>query len=71
MNVQEILNKHTCNGMRELTEELAMAAMREACEATVDMCVKAYYEPNVLSDGIEIIYIPTPTKIRKVKNKIV
>jgi len=71
MNTMDILNKHTCNGMRELTEERALAAMREACEVTVDMCVKAYHDSNFDFNFKKATYTPTPTKIRNVKNKII
>jgi len=67
MNTQDILNKHTCNGMRELTEERALSAMREACETTVDMCAKNHRKWYDSDNDLR-----TPTQsILDVKNKIV
>ena len=69
INLEQILRNKLMG--KPFSQSLIIDAMREACEATVDMCEKAYLEPNGQSDGIKIIYTPTLTKIRKVKNQIV
>jgi len=72
INIKEILLKHM--DAQELVGGHGLrveAAIREACEATVDMCLKAYNDSNFVFDGENPIYTPTTTRIRNVKNQIV
>ena len=36
IDLKSILNKISCNGMREMTEARILQAMRESCEKTID-----------------------------------
>ena len=40
IDLKSILNKISCNGMREMTEARILQAMRESCDKTIDMLIR-------------------------------